>query len=72
LDAGIILDVEAKPAHRTEEVESKRTMINRVEQRFDLAPSRLVGDTAYGAAFLLAAAAQNLRRMARWLVPAPV
>jgi hypothetical protein len=49
LKAGIILDVEATLAHRTEEVESTRTMIDRVEQRFDLAPTRLVGDTAYGA-----------------------
>ncbi len=53
LDAGIIVDVEATPAHRTEEVDSTRTMIERVEQRFDLEPKRLVGDTAYGAAPML-------------------
>jgi transposase len=50
LDAGIIVDVEATPAHRTEEVESTKTMIERVERRFDLKPKRLVGDTAYGTA----------------------
>ena len=53
LDAGIIVDVEATPAHRTDEVDSTRTMIERVEKRFDLKPKRLVGDTAYGAAPML-------------------
>ena len=53
LDAGIIVDVEPTPAHRTEEVEATRTMIERVEQQFDLTPKRLVGDTAYGAAPIL-------------------
>lgn len=53
LDAGIILDVEATPAHRTEEVDATRTMIERVERKFDLTPKRLVADTAYGAAPML-------------------
>ena len=53
LHAGIIVDVEATPAHRTEEVDSTRTMIDRVEERFDLKPARLVGDTAYGTAPML-------------------
>ena len=48
LQAGIIVDVEATPAHRTQEVDSTRTMVDRVEQRFGLKPGRLVGDTAYG------------------------
>jgi transposase len=48
LHAGIIVDVEATPAHRSQEVESTKTMIDRVEQRFALKPKRLVGDTAYG------------------------
>lgn len=48
LDAGIIVDVEATPSHRTQEIESTKTMIDRVEQRFGLKPERLVGDTAYG------------------------
>src|SRR5450755_689837 len=48
LQAGIIVDVEATPAHRTQEVDSTRTMVDRVEKRFDLKPDRLVGDTAYG------------------------
>jgi Transposase DDE domain len=54
LDAGIIVDVEATPAHRSMEVESTKTMIERVEQRFGLKPDRLVGDTAYGTAPMLA------------------
>lgn len=53
LKAGIIVDVEATPALRTDEVNSTRTMIDRVEERFDMKPTRLVGDTAYGAAAIL-------------------
>ena len=53
LNAGIIVDVEATPAFRTEEVNSTITMIDRVEDRFDMKPDRLVGDTAYGVAPML-------------------
>jgi hypothetical protein len=53
LRAGIIVDVEATPAYRSQEVESTKTMIDRVEQRLQLKPQRLVGDTAYGTASLL-------------------
>jgi transposase len=53
LDAGIIVDVEATPANRTQEVASTKAMINRVEQRFGIKPRRLVGDTAYGTAEML-------------------
>src|SRR2546429_387148 len=42
--AGVILDVEATAAHRTGETDAARTMIERVEQRFDLKPKRLIGD----------------------------
>jgi len=48
--AGIIVDVEATPAWRTAEIASTQRMIERVEQRFDLKPARLIGDMAYGAA----------------------
>jgi len=51
---GVILDVEATPARRTEEVASTKLMIERVEANFDLTPERLIGDTAYGAAPMLA------------------
>ncbi|MDO9314604.1 MAG: IS1182 family transposase [Burkholderiaceae bacterium] len=54
LEAGIIVDVEATPAHRGMEVESTKTMLDRVEQRFGVKPDRLVGDTAYGTAPMLA------------------
>ena len=51
--AGIIVDVEATPAWRPAEVNATRTMIERVERRFDLKPARLIGDMAYGAADIL-------------------
>jgi transposase len=54
VDAGIIMDVEATPSHRTAEVNSTRTMIDRVEDRFHIKPKRLLGDTAYGNAELVA------------------
>jgi len=53
VQAGIIVDVEATPAWRTAEVNATRTMIERVEQRFELRPERLIGDMAYGAADFL-------------------
>jgi len=53
LQAGVIVDVEATPAHRTQEVESTKTMVDRVQERFGLKPKRLVGDTAYGVAPML-------------------
>ena len=53
-EAGIIVDVEATPAHRTWEVNSTRTMIERVNERTGLKVGRLIGNTAYGTAALLA------------------
>lgn len=53
VDAGIIVDVEATPALRTDEVNATRTMIDRVEAEFNLKPIRLIGDMAYGSAKLL-------------------
>lgn len=50
LKAGVIVDVEATPAYRTDEINATKTMIDRVETRFKLKPARLVGDTAYGSA----------------------
>jgi hypothetical protein len=51
--AGVILDVEATAAHRIEETDATKTMIDRVEERFDLKPRRLIADTAYGSAAML-------------------
>jgi transposase len=48
--AGIVLDVEATTAHKTDETNAAKAMIERVEARFDLKPQRLIGDTAYGTA----------------------
>ena len=51
--AGVIVDVEATPAHRTEEVKATRTMLERTEAHAGLKPQRLIGDTAYGTAEML-------------------
>jgi hypothetical protein len=51
---GVIVDVEATSAHRIQEVEATRTMIDRVEDRFAIKPTRLIGDMSYGTAELLA------------------
>lgn len=51
--AGVIVDVEATPAFRNDEVNSTKTIVDRVEGRFDLKPQRLIGDTAYGTAEML-------------------
>ncbi|WP_330208710.1 IS1182 family transposase [Pseudomonas sp. Z13] len=51
---GVIMDVEPTPAHRTAEVESTKIMIDRVEAQLDIKPDRLIGDTAYGTAPMLA------------------
>lgn len=53
LHAGIIVDVEASAVNSSAEVEATRTMIDRVEDKFDLKPERLVGDTNYGSAAML-------------------
>ncbi len=50
---GIIMDVEPSTANRTPEVETTKTMINRVEERFGIKPQHLIGDTAYGTAAML-------------------
>ena len=51
---GIILDVEATPAHRTAEVDASKVKLERVEARFDLTPERFIADTAYGSVSMLA------------------
>jgi transposase len=51
--AGVIVDVEATAAHWIAETEATKIMVDRVEERFDLKPKRLIGDTAYGSAPLL-------------------
>ncbi len=51
--AGVIMDVEATAAHRIEETEATKTMLERVEDRLGIKPSYLIGDTAYGSAPML-------------------
>jgi hypothetical protein len=41
---GIIMDVEASRAIRQAEVGAARTMIERIEQRFDIKPEPLAGE----------------------------
>jgi transposase len=53
-DNAIIVDVEATRAIRQAEVGAARTMIDRTRERFGLHPKRLAGDSAYGAAPMLA------------------
>jgi hypothetical protein len=53
-EAGIIVDVEATPAHRSQEVESTKTMVERVKNRFGVDTKKLIGYTAYGTAEFVA------------------
>jgi transposase len=46
--SGIIMDVEASRAIRQAEVGAAKIMIERTERRFDIKPTRLAADTAYG------------------------
>jgi len=46
--SGIIMDVEASRSIRQAEVGVAKIMIERTEQRFDIKPTRLAADTAYG------------------------
>jgi transposase len=52
-DHGIIVDVEPTTAHRSQEVEATKTMLERVEARFAIKAQRLIGDTAYGTSAML-------------------
>src|SRR6201998_1148807 len=48
IENAVIVDVEATPARTYDEVAATQTMLDRVEERFDLRPKRLAADTAYG------------------------
>jgi len=52
-DHGIIVDVEPSTANRSHEVATTKTMVERVANRFNLKPQRLIGDTAYGTSAML-------------------
>ncbi len=49
----IIVDVEATTAIRQAEVHAAKRMIERARDRFNLHPTRLLGDSAYGSAEML-------------------
>ena len=53
MENAIIVDVEATTAIRQAEVLAAKRMIERSIDRFDLYPSRLLGDSAYGSAEML-------------------
>jgi transposase len=50
----VIMDVAATPANRSAEVDSTKVMVDRVAGRFGVRPKRLIGDTAYGTAEMVA------------------
>ena len=45
---GVIVDVEASPGNRSDEVACTQSMLNRIETNYHIKPKRLMGDTAYG------------------------
>src|SRR5215213_6693070 len=53
LDHAVIVDVEASTAVRQAEVKAAKTMIGRADERFELYPERLAGDSGYGWAEML-------------------
>jgi transposase len=53
-EAGIIVDVEASAVNHAQEADATKAMIERVEARFAIKPKKLIGDTSYGAAAMLA------------------
>src|SRR3979409_722302 len=53
LDHAVIVDVEASTAIRQAEVTAAKTMIERIDERFNLYPERLAGDAVYGSAEML-------------------
>jgi hypothetical protein len=53
IENAIIVDVEATTAIRQAEVLAAKRMVERSLERFDLYPSRLLGDSGYGSAEML-------------------
>ena len=53
LDNAVIVDVEPSVPIRTAEAFAARRMIDRITDRFDMTPDKLVGDTGYGSAEML-------------------
>lgn len=53
IEAGIIVDVDATRVNRSREVDSTKAMIERVKERFEIKPDKMIGDTAYGTGEML-------------------
>lgn len=53
LDNTVIVDVEPSVPIRTAEAFAARRMMDRITDRFDMTPDKLVGDTGYGSAEML-------------------
>lgn len=53
VNKGIIVDVEASPVSQVQETNATKTMIDRVEDRLDIKPKKLIGDMTYGSAAML-------------------
>lgn len=53
VEHGVIMDVEATPGFRSDEVHSTKTLLERIEDNYQIKPERLMGDTAYGSADML-------------------
>jgi hypothetical protein len=49
----VIVDVEASPGNRRDEVACTQLMLDRIESNYDIKPKRLMGDTAYGTGAML-------------------
>lgn len=54
VENAVIMDVEATPAVRRAEVTAAKTMIERTADRFGVWPDKLIGNTGYGSAEMLA------------------
>jgi hypothetical protein len=52
-EAGIIVDVEASRVNHAQEANASKAMLDRVEDRFEIKPKKLIGDTTYGSAAML-------------------
>lgn len=53
-DHGIIMDVEATPAHLSQEIVAAKTMLERSQKRHDFRPDRISADGSYGTGPFLA------------------
>ena len=53
LPVGTIVDVEASAVNKRAEVNATRAMMERIEEKFELKPKRLAGETAYGSEAML-------------------